>query len=373
MKLSANYGINNNKKTINMKKLSISLFMLLVMTVGTQAKSWKIGPSSVNGMDFDDINAAVASDKVGTGDTLYLDQYFSTSDKQIVTKKLVIIGTGYDTSFTDEQVVATLNGNLQLKVDGIQVKSCRLTDVYFYADECVIDRCYTQSIQIGAVPNGKNYIYSCYITGVVGNQVESSSSISYDGTTTKTYVKAQFDIQNCVFYRTSNCIQYLTNSIVNNNTFRMVTSSSSNYCLNNLDNSQITNNIIYGAYNSGSSNYCLASGIYAVGSGNTIEHNIMSQSVPSNYPNNKMGSNILSLFTQTGNYSDYYKLKTNVTDNFALTYGTDGKEVGCHGGMFGCPSGGRALYIPYFTKVVVGQRSENGKLPVSLEVKIQDK
>ncbi len=114
------------------------------------------------------------------------------------------------------------------------------------------------------------------------------------------------------------------------------------------------------------------SGVYAVGSGNTIERNIMGQSVPSNYPDNNYNSNISQLFVGTGNFSDYYKLKTNVTDNYALTYGTDGGEVGCHGGMFGCPSGGRPQYIPYFTKVVVGQRTENGTLPVSVEVKIQD-
>ncbi|MBQ9640877.1 MAG: hypothetical protein IJV06_12610 [Bacteroidaceae bacterium] len=65
-------------------------------------------------------------------------------------------------------------------------------------------------------------------------------------------------------------------------------------------------------------------------------------------------------------------MKTNVTDNYALTYATDGGEVGCHGGMFGCPSGGRPQYIPYFSKVTVGQRSENGKLPVSVTIKIQD-
>ena len=117
----------------------------------------------------------------------------------------------------------------------------------------------------------------------------------------------------------------------------------------------------------------MSSDVYAVGSGNTIEHNIMSQSVPSTYPDNVYSTTIPSLFVATGNYSDYYKLKTEVTDNYALNYGTDGKEVGCHGGMFGCPSGGRPQYIPYFTKVVVGQRTENGKLPVSLEVKIQDK
>lgn len=154
---------------------------------------------------------------------------------------------------------------------------------------------------------------------------------------------------------------YLTKSIINNNTlFRSIA---------NVDNTQITNNIIN---NGTSSNSCFESNVIATASGNTIEHNIISQTVPTNYPDNMQVTNISQLFVGTGNFSDNYKLKTNVTDNIALNYATDGKEVGCHGGMFGCPSGGRPQYIPYFTKVVVGQRTEDGKLPVSLEVKIQD-
>jgi hypothetical protein len=219
-----------------------------------------------------------------------------------------------------------------------------------------------------------NHIYSCYITGRVGNTVLASSSItSVSGTTTNTYVGAQFDIQNCLFKPAASDTHLLGNlekSIVNNNTF-IYTYSVGNryYCISGVSNSQITNNILY-CYNSNSTYkgaYCLA-----VDATNVVERNIMNQSLPTNYPDNNCNSNLLQLFVSKGNYSDYYKLKTDVTDNYALTYGTDGKEVGCHGGMFGCPSGGRAQYIPYFTKVVVGQRTENGKLPVSLEVKIQD-
>lgn len=136
------------------------------------------------------------------------------------------------------------------------------------------------------------------------------------------------------------------------------------HTLYNIDNSQITNNIIFGTSN------CISH--YGLATGNAIEHNILQQNILGQCPENVFNTSISQLFVATGNYSDYYKLKTDVTDNYALTYGTDGKEVGCHGGMFGCPSGGRAQYIPYFTKVVVGQRTENGKLPVSLEVKIQD-
>lgn len=353
-----------------MKRIVFTFLALLVAVTSAEAKSWKIGPNSVNGMDFTDINAAMASSNVGAGDTLYLDQYFSTSVKQSVTKRMVIIGTGYDTSFTDEQVVATLTDSLTLMVDSIQVKSVKLNQVKFYANECTLDRCYTGKIEIGKVPNGLNHIYSCYITGTVGNQVLASSTItSVSGSTTNTYVKAQLDIQNCLFKCTSYQLTYLTNSIINNNTF---IGYSTYYCIYYVDNSQITNNIISNNRSTSSSPYSyygIDNTCLATGSGNTIEHNIAYQSISSSNSNN---GSIAQLFVGTGNFSDYYKLKTNVTDNYALTYGTDGGEVGCHGGMFGCPSGGRPQYIPYFTKVVVGQRTENGTLPVSVEVKIQD-
>lgn len=365
-----------------MKKVLLSALVLLTAAMGTQAKSWKIGPNSVNGMDFADINAAMADSKVSAGDTLFLDQYFSTKVKQSVTKQVVIIGTGYDTTLTDEKVVATLTDSLVLMVDNIQVKSVMLSNVKFYADECTLDRCYTKSIEIGTVPkgNGLNHIYSCYITGRVGNEVIATSSVSTSGTVTYTYAKAQLDIQNCIIQcsmRTSgssagtgnSLVCNLTKSIINNNCFNNTNSSSSyySYCLFDIIESQITNNIMY------SSDNPLTSDVIASGSGNTIEHNILRQSVPANFPSNVYNSNPLSLFNQTGSYSDWYTLKTNVTDNFALTYATDGGQVGCHGGMFGNPSGGRPQFIPYFTKVVVGQRAENGKLPVSLEIKIQDK
>ena len=137
-----------------------------------------------------------------------------------------------------------------------------------------------------------------------------------------------------------------------------------------INNSQITNNIILNTANSGYDLY--DSSIYASGSGNTIEHNILSRTTAlTYYPTNKIGygNSMSELFVQTGSYSDYYKL---ADKSAAKGYATDGGEVGCHGGMFGCPSGGRPQYIPYFTKVTVGSRSEDGKLPVSISVKIQD-
>lgn len=340
-----------------MKKIYFTLLVLLLASsAAVEAKNWKIGPSSVAGMNFVSINAAMSSSNVTAGDTLYLDQYYNESSEQSVTKKVVIIGTGYDTSLTDEQVVATLTGTLNLKANNVEVKSVNLSTVYFYNDDCILDRCQVNRVQTKSTTAGINHIYSCYITYYIRGYGSSTGQYS------------QFDIQNClVRFSTDYPLEYMTKSIINNNT---IISNGSYYGLYCINNSQITNNIILNTANSGYDLY--DSSIYASGSGNTIEHNILSRTTAlTYYPTNKIGygNSMSELFVQTGSYSDYYKL---ADKSAAKGYATDGGEVGCHGGMFGCPSGGRPQYIPYFTKVTVGSRSEDGKLPVSISVKIQD-
>jgi hypothetical protein len=225
-----------------------------------------------------------------------------------------------------------------------------------------------------------NHLYSCYITGRIEGYSSESPSMQ--------------DIQNCVIVNNETAeppihnIAYLTASIIKNNvivksysasngsTYYSVWHNGDCYCLSEIVNSQITNNLIYG-HNSMSESYYnrdFTSDVVASGSGNTIEHNIFSGTAEMTYyPSNKTGQrdNWEGFFVGSGSYSDYYKLSADSGDNPAIGYATDGGDCGCHGGMFGCPSGGRPQYIPYFTKVVVGSRSENGKLPVSVSVKIQ--
>lgn len=334
-----------------MKRLVLSMVIASVaMTISS--KSWWIGPSSVSGMDFANINAAMSSSSVVKGDTLFLNQFYSESSEQTVTKQVVIIGTGYDTSLTDEQVVAYIY-QLDLKCDGVIVKSTKLSGVYFYNAECVLDRCYIGSnITYGSSSAGMNHVYSSYIKGRLSGYGSSN--------------KSKIDVQNCVVVSSTNvCFEYFTASIFNNNTCVM-NYSGSDYMFDSVINSQITNNILLRTPSS-YYNY-----VFSTTTGNAIEHNILSStSSLSGFPNNKYGYGGAesSLFECSGTFSDYYKLSSN---SVAKGYATDGGECGCHGGMFGCPSGGRPQYVPYFSKVVVGSRTENGKLPVKLTVKIQE-
>ena len=351
-----------------MKKIFFML-TLLVASVGAEAKYWKIGPGSVVGMDFASINAAMSSSIVNEGDTLYLDQYYNENSDQTVTKEVVIIGTGYDKSLTDEQVVATLTKGIILKANKILVKSVRLYSVQFYNEGCIIDRCYVSALSTNSATAGLNHVYSCYIyTGSNKNMIYGYSSEK----------PSKMDIQNCLIiqdYEFGHVIQDLTNSIIKNNTIISKTCSSSNYILSHIINSVISNNIILADRGSSYYNYDIPSAVYASGSGNSIEHNILSHtSAFTNFPTNKYGhgGSASTLFIRKGRYSDYYQLAMESGDNPAVNYAMDGGEVGCHGGMFGCPSGGRPQYIPYFTKVTVGSRSEDGKLPVSVTIKIQD-
>lgn len=330
-----------------MKKFILFLVVAFVTAAQASARDWRVGPSSVIGMDFADINAAMASSSVVDGDVLYLDQHLNVST-QTVTKAVTIIGTGYDKALSDEGVVAVV-ADLYLKCDNVKVKSLQCSNVYLYNSECIIDRCYFSVARIYSSA-GLNHFYSCYC---YVNFISDNTSYPM-----------QVDVQNCVIRAAGgyNNIYYATKSVFNNNVFVNSYNSIYYYIFIQVTNSTITNNILFRTGN--------ANNIFDNTFGNAIEHNIATSSI-SGFPTNKFlnNPNTSDLFVSSGNYSDYYRLSET---SIAKGYATDGGDCGVHGGMFGCPSGGRPQYVPYFEKVVVGQRTENGKLPVSVKVKIQE-
>ena len=331
-----------------MKKIFFISIMLMLSVVAS-AKSYKIGPSSVTGMNYASINAAMSS--VSAGDTLLLDKAYKETSEQTVTKAVVIIGNGFDTTTSTIAQVSSLS----LKADGIQVNSLYVTNVKFCNKNCRLYRCFVGKSATWAGTSsaaGTNSIHSCYFTGTING-----------GSTT-------FDIQNTIIYtNTINVISNLTNS----NICHCIVygeSSSTYFLINNVTSSTIIDNIIV------NSSYSYNTiGNYDVSSMNTIHHNVMSGfRNTTNYPLNVItNSNSLSGICKCSGTTvsgTYFELKPNSP---VQNYASDGSDCGIYGGLYPYVDYGRPIYVPYFTNINVPAKATNGTLPISVTVEVQNK
>ena len=324
---------------------------MLVLSVVASAKSYKIGPSSVTGMNFASINAAMSS--VSAGDTLLLDKAYKEMSEQTVTKAVVIIGNGFDTTTSTIAQVGTLN----LKADGIHVNSLYVTTVNFYNKDCRLYRCFVGNSAAWAgtsAATGSNSIHSCNFTGTIN---KGSSA------------KAIFDIQNTILYTSTNSVIYnLTNSNICHCAIYGKGNGDSYSLIQNITSSSITDNIIDDYYNA---SYTISN--YNVSSMNTIHHNVMSGfGNPANYPLNKTSYSLKSICKCTGSTisGTYFELKSGSP---ALNYASDGSDCGIYGGLYPYVDYGRPIYVPYFTNINVPAKATNGTLPISVTVEVQNK
>ena len=324
---------------------------MLMLAFVASAKSYKIGPSSVTGMNFTSINAAMSS--VSAGDTLLLDKAYKETSEQTVTKAIVIIGNGFDTTTSTIAQVSTLN----LKADGIHVNSLYVTTVKFYNYDCRLYRCFVGTSASWAGTSdatGSNSIHSCYFTGTIKG----------------TSAKAIFDIQNTILYTsTYNVIYNLTNSNICHCIIYGQTTSS-DFLIQNITSSSITDNIIVNSHNTSNtiSNY-------NVSSMNTIHHNVMSgfkntTNYPLNYLTNTSSLSSICKCSGTTVSGTYFELKSNSP---ALNYASDGSDCGIYGGLYPYVDYGRPIYVPYFTNINVPAKATNGTLPISVTVEVQNK
>ena len=336
-----------------MKKLFFTSIML-VLAIAASAKSYKIGPSSVTGMNFASINDAMSS--VSAGDTLLLDKAYKETSEQTVTKAIVIIGNGFDTTTSTIAQVSTLS----LKADGIHVNSLYVTNVKFYNKDCRLYRCFvrsTASWEGTSAATESNSIHSCYFTGTIKG----------------TSAAAMFDIQNTILYTsTYSVIHNLINSNICHCVIVGSTGNSSHCIIQYVTSSSIIDNIIVNTYNS-YLNLTLYN--YDVSSMNTIHHNVMSGFKNStNYPLNYITgySSLSSICKCSGTTisGTYFELKSGSP---AENYASDGSDCGVYGGLYPYVDYGRPIYVPYFTNISVPAKATNGTLPISVTVEVQNK
>lgn len=333
-----------------MKHFVAVALVALTTATAVQARSWRINNDVTKAPDFTDLNAAMASESVADGDTLYLDAGTNFTAEQNVTKRVTIVGPSYEATLP--YGMATISGKLNLKAADIKVEGVKMTGTtVIQADYVTIERCKTYAISCSGTCRYAT-IRQCYVV-----KTDANSAIGGFGKTdTKS---AYWTVENCIissggYY--AKCISALYSAVIRNNLL-LNTDTYYSWNLAELGNADITNNIIV---NTSGVNNCISD----------IEGNFINNVVGQNYAaetNYVTGSTNTDIIF-TGDNESY----TLVDDSPAKDYGTDGSDCGIFGGLYPYVKGGLPQGHPYYTKAAISSRAKNDKVNVSLQIKMQN-
>lgn len=331
----------------------VAVALVALAATAAQAHSWRINNDVTKAPDFTDLNAAMASENVADGDTLYLDAGANLSAEQNVTKQVTIIGVGYDATLP--YGFSTISGAFNLKKAGIKVEGLNMTAAtYIQADYVTIERCKVYHISAVLTSGICQYatIRQCYV--VHTNDYEGIIGLG------KTDTRSAFwTVENCIIRSGGNWaynIRNLYSAVIRNNLL-LSSGTYQGFNLRDLGNANIYNNIIV---NTGSVSCCVAD----------IDGQFINNVVGKDYNSetNRVTGSTKTDVVYTGDYESY----TLVEDSPAKNYGTDGKDCGIFGGLYPYVKGGLPQGHPYYTKAVISPRAENDKVNVSLKIKMQD-
>jgi len=312
---------------------------MVIAALTVNAKSWRINNNEALKPNFTSINAAMSSEEVQDGDTLYLDPGCTLSDAQTVSKAVTVVGPGY---FLENLPYneAYIGGGLTISAENSKLEGLHANVVTINASHVTLERC-----RAARISGSYSYatIRSCFLY----------SSVSYNTISGN----KNWTIENCIIVTTSSsyvsAISSCTNSIIRNN-YIYHTYNRYSYAIADCSGCEITNNIIQ-AVNSGAELYNV--------SNCTITNNILSHAYTS-WPNNKVST--ISISTEN---DLAYKLSS---DSPAKGYATDGGDCGPYGSGYTYVPSGLPFGHPYYTAIQVGSPAKDGKLNVSYKVKVQD-
>ncbi len=243
-----------------MKQIFLSLIFVSTICASAQAKVWRLNNNAGVVADFTSVNAAVASTSVQNGDTLYFEPSTATYGDYFMTKRLVLIGTGY--------FLEGANGNTGLQANttaaffnSAQLDSAGTGSVFIGltfgmvigsnpnaagTDNITITRCQLTTFgnYYGPAPytvmNNWN-VNKCYVTGSFGSHQ---------------YIFKNCSIQNNIFQSWINMEHVdCANNVVRNNVFRAAIHIYNGYLANNIlsnyndlvfTNSVLKNNLVVG-------------------------------------------------------------------------------------------------------------------------------
>ena len=337
-------------------KLTAVLVALLFSMGGSTANAtaWRVNHDTTTGAHFASITAAMSSEDVAEGDTLYLDPACLLGSAATVNKRVTIIGCGYFRS-TSPHPFARHTGTLTITAAGTKLEGLWCGAINLQAANITVERCYvTGTMQ----SNNKAH------TGIVIRQCYISTGDSWA-------------------VRGTNTSQYLTNAIIENNIILI----SQYYGVAYIDNTTVRNNYIR---NTGSDYYCVRYGVNAVIYNNVLlnnskpeqilnvgstcrSYNNIYSSATTDEENHNYGlgsADAAAIFAMNGNNDERYsELKD---DSPAKGWGVDGADCGPSGGLYPYIPGGMAAYHPYYTNAVISKTSDGTGINVSLKIKMQN-
>jgi hypothetical protein len=336
------------------------LLLLSIQAAHVQAKSWRVNNDETRKAHFTDINAAMASEEVVDGDTLYMDPGCTLTSNQTVTKQVTIVGCGYLRTDAPHRF-AYITGILYLRAAHIKVEGLIMDgDTYIDANYCTIERCKTAIIYITS--NSKytaQYatIRQCYSTRVEGRGAESNNS-------------AFATIENCIIRYTSfygTILSLYTPTLRNNYLKGTYNSTDGSYSIvvKDVKNATIVNNIIVNA----SRNNQLLNDV----TNSTVTNNVMScaEATYSSMTETNRFTNSTAesaIFACKGINEAYYQLKD---DSPAKGFAMDGGDCGPYGGRYPYVPSGFPLGLPRIESSSVSKRSQDGQVSVTQTVSIQ--
>ena len=350
------------KTTLFAKAASVAALLLLSATAN--AKSWRIHNDAKKKAHFTDINAAMASEEVQAGDTLYLDPGCTLLSAQTISKAVTIIGNGY--FLQNGMVAATINADVTInaanaKLMGVSISGTVRLDRY--GNNVTLERCKLSTIYTYRVVYGLT-ILQCYI-------VSSSSSGALYGSPSYPFRNAT--IKNNIIrwmYESSSAshgaIEYVYDSEIANNYIAAENIKKGYHVLRFITGCQIYNNIIRHVYQ--------PDAIYfnTDGDSNNAFYNNVISATDGAYPNATdivyLAGDFSTVFAE-GADDGAFRLKE---DSPAKGAAADGDDCGPYGGVTPYVEGGKPLYHPFINDVRVTAKPVDGKVKLTLNAKMQN-
>ena len=340
-----------------MKKIYF-LFVLAVTTITANATIRTVNNGSVGAGQYTSVQTAV--DASVAGDTIYIHGSQTTYGDVTLNKRLVLIGAGHHVTGTQFNFPTTL-GNINLSQGNSTTlpTGSVIKGIYFGSitgsgglpvNNIIIERSYVSST-LSVLGTGwicrNNFIALVYINNFKNTII--SNNIFSGGWTP---------------YLSDKPSVIITNNIFLNGTY-----------FSNINYATVTNNIFI------EPNYTNISGTQ-----NTWNKNIIIYADPANYktfpPTNNIG--VGNLNTVDAQFTTTIPLNITLEDatkhdwtllaaSIGFKYGTDGTDVGIHGGSYPSPNTSGATNIPQITSMDL-QNSvlpQNGTLNIEFKAKGQ--